>query len=553
LETLAVARGLQEVESDYSRPLWVLMTLVGLVLLIACANVANLMLARAAARQREIAVRLSLGAARRRVFRQLLTESILLALLGATAGLVVARWTMRALTPMVLVGQPDLALDVHLDLRVLAFTAAVALVTGVLFGLVPALRGTRLDVNQALKAAGSGSRNSSSSESRLTRILVSAQVALSLLLLVGAGLFVRTLIKLEAVPLGLNSRNVLLFGIDPSQNGYTGAHLLRFYERLLERVRATPAVESASIIWMPLMSGSADETTITLPAQGKQPERKLNVYGNVISPDFFRTMQIPLLAGRDFRASDAAAAPRVAIVNRLFAHAYFGSETVNAVGRHFKFDRNELTVIGVAADTPYRNLRNPPPPTVFLPFTQVDRLGWLHIAIRSALPPTTLVPMLRGAVRAIDDSVPLYDIRTQTQQIDQSLALERLFARVSSFFGILALLLAAIGIYGVLAYSVTRRINEIGIRVALGAQRHRVIGLVVRDSLVLVCSGALIGLAVTLPCTRLLSSMVFGISTTDPATLGGAIGLMLAVSGLAAFVPAHRAAQIDPMVALRYE
>jgi predicted permease len=544
------SQGLNELRSAYSQPLTILVVVVGVVLLIACANVANLLLSRAASRQKEIAVRLAIGASRWRLVRQLLTESLLLAILGGAVGVIFAYWGKDALLALRPWGGGALILDLKLDLRVLGFTIGVSAITGILFGLAPALRATRVDLTPALKdnvrSLPGGSR------SLLTKSLIVAQVALSLVLLIGAGLFVSTLRNLQAVDVGFNRENLLLFRVDPRLSGYSGPQIANLYSRVTERIEAVPGVRSATISRHPLLSGARRSSSISV--QGSVHESSAVVYINLISASFFETMEIPILVGRSLSPRDDERAPKVAVINQTMARKFFGED--NPIGRRFGFggpeDAGKIEVVGVVRDAKYTSLRGETPPTAYTPYLQ-ETPGQMNFAVRAAADVGGLVPAIRDAVRDVDSNLPMFDIKTQRQRSDESVTQERLFATLASFFGVVALVLACIGLYGVMSYGVARRTNEIGIRMALGATASRVTLMVMRETMLVVVIGVVIGLGAAVATTRLVAAMLFGLAPNDSLTISGAVLLMIGVAALAGYIPARRAARVDPMIALRYE
>ena len=544
------SKGLDSLRRQFSQPLFILMAVVGLVLLIACANVANLLLARATTRQREIAIRLAVGAGRVRLLRQLLTESILLALMGGLLGLLFAYW----LTDLLQI----LPSSVHftLDFRVLGFTAGIAVVTGILFGLAPALRATRLEPSEALKG-NSRSLTSSGSKLWLNKGLVVSQVALSLLLLIGAGLLVGSLQNLMSVDPGFEREKVLLFSIDPLPSGYKQNQLAGLSKQVRERIEAIPGVRSASLSGCGLISGCETETSGILSVEGARPEtdKQVSVYDNAVGPRFFETMGIPLLIGREFGEQDSESSSKVAVINETMVRQCFNGE--NPLGRHFGWgpeNRGAYEVVGVVKNAKYNSLRSETPPTVYLPYYQ--RLGnqrQITFEVRTVRNPVGVISAVRSEMQVIDKSLPIFNVKTQEQSVEESLSQERLFAKFSSFFGLLALLLACIGLYGIMSYAVVRRTNEIGIRMALGAQRGNVLWLVLKETLSLIIIGVAIGLCTALAATRVISSMLFGMTATDPSTIAMATLVLVAVAAFAGYLPAKRASQVDPMVALRYE
>lgn len=548
-------RGLYEARRNYERSLHVLMGIVALVLLVACANVANLLLARGAARRREIAMRLALGASRGRIIRQLLVESLLLAGLGAAAGLVISTWGTQALLAMQPFGSGGLQLDTSLDWRVLGFTTAVALATGILFGLAPAWRSTRLDLTTEFQGGarllGAGSR------SALAKTLMIVQVALSLVLLVGAGLFVRTLRNLQNVDVGFNRAQLLLFQIDAAANGAAATQTGATYERMRERIAALPGVRHVSFARVAPLSDSNWNSWVVVPGYTPSAINDTSVRMNSLGPDHLVTMEIPVLRGRDFTAGDAATtAPKVAIVNQAFAKKYFGSEDV--IGRRFGTNPRgvdaDIEIVGLMRDAHYANVKSGPRPVAYFPFKAASRdIRTAHFAVRYTGGEAALTAAIRAALREIDASVPITNIRTQEQQIDRLLTQERLFASLCSVLGGLALALAGVGLYGLMAYAVLRCTGEIGLRMALGALPAGVVWMIVRESLVLVAAGAVVGIAAALGATRWIASLLWGLPTTDPLSYVVAVGLLFVVALAAVLLPARRAARLDPMIALRTE
>ncbi|HEV2177153.1 MAG TPA: ABC transporter permease [Terriglobia bacterium] len=557
------SKGLDELRGEFSKPLFVLMTVVGLVLLIACANVANLLLARATSRQKEIAVRLAIGAKRSRLVRQLLTESLLLAAMGGALGLLLAFWATHLLVALMSSGREPVSLSVTPDPRVLGFTAAVSLLTVILFGLSPALRSTRMDLTPTLKESAGrllglhGHRRGL--RLGLGRTLVVTQVSLSLLLLVGAGLFVRTLANLQNIDAGFNQRNLLLFGIDPTQDGYKGQRLADFYQELTRRLEALPSVRSVTLSMHTLIGGgvSIQETRI-LGYMPKAGERKdgVEAWANNVGPGFFETMGIPIILGRGISEGDTATAPKVAVVNEQFVHKYLGSGS--PVGRRFGFGDQkssaDIEIVGVVGDAKYTDLRSEFPPTVYTPYLQnMKFLGPMHFEVRTLGEPMALAPAVRRVSQAADPNLALYQVKSEVEQINQTLFQERLFARLTSFFGLLAAMLGCVGVYGIMAFATSQRTREIGIRVALGATREKILGMVMRETFLLVAIGIAAGTLMALGASRLVSTLLFGLKPNDPFTIAGAALLMAVAAALAGFLPARRASRVDPMVALRYE
>jgi len=550
------SRGLDSLRGEFSQPLMILMGVVGLVLLIACANVAGLLLARAQARRKEIAVRLALGASRARLVRQLLTESLMLAAAGGLCGTAFAGWGARVLL-ILMSGGASLPLELHFNLKIVAFAAAVSMLTGVLFGLAPSLGSTRLSVGPTLKESASGaSQRPHGPRWRLGKSLVAAQVAFTLLLVTGAGLFVRTLINLEHQDLGFDPHGVVLFGVNPTQNGYDGPRLIALYDRLLQRIQALPGVRTASLSAYTLMSGWVNSAPIAVEGGQTKPDQNAIVLWNLVGPDFLNTMRIRLLLGRGIGEQDTATSPRVAVVNQSLARKYFGN--LDPLGRSFTFGNTfkadeAYEIVGVVKDAKFDNMRGEVPLTAYVPFSQSGLTGPMHFEVRTAGDPTLLIPSLRRAVREVDSNLALSEVKTQSQQIDEALVQEKLFALLASFFGGLALALAAIGLYGTMTYTVGRRTSEIGIRMALGAKQSQILRMVLGEAFTLVLIGAALGLPLALAAARLVASKLYGLKASDPLTFSAAIGLQLAVATLAAYLPARRASRVDPMVALRFE
>jgi predicted permease len=551
IELAPLTRGLYALRRTFSKPLFVLMCLVGLVLLVACANVAGLMLARGASRQREVAVRLAIGAGRARLVRQFLTESVLLAAMGGGAGFLLAYWGAGVMRGFIAFGwDKSLAADIRPDLTVLGFTALVSMLTGLLFGLAPALRGSRVDVTAWLKGdALVGQGRKGRLRLGFAKALVALQTALSVLLLVGAGLFVRTLRNLENENLGFNQGHLLLFSLEPESSGYDKHRTQSLYQELQRRMGGFPGVLSVSYSDRALISESYFTDDLTLAGHEIEDVRVL-----CVGPQFFETMQIPVLLGRGIGLEDNENSPRVAVINEALARRL--ADHPNPLGLRFRTGKDakspEIEIEGLVASTKYEKIQGDTPPTLYVPYPQSDR-GSVTFEVRTSGDPKAAVGDVRRLVSELAKDVPLSDLKTQEEQIAQTLVQERMFARLSSFFGLLALVLASTGLYGLMSYAVARRTSEIGVRMALGAERGDVLWMVLRESLAVVALGIVLGLAAAWGATRAVSSMLYGLKPTDPVTMAAATLLLFGVAALAGYLPARRASRLDPMVALRYE
>ncbi|HKQ04016.1 MAG TPA: ABC transporter permease [Blastocatellia bacterium] len=560
LAVVSGSQGEMNLRQFYAKSLYLLLGVVGLVLLVACANVANLLLARATSRQKEIAVRLAMGAGRGRLVRQLLTESVLLAVIAGALGVLLAMWIKDGLLAVSDWGRGMNALNPALDLRVLGFTFLLSLLTGLLFGIAPAWRSTRVDLTPALKDSGRGS--SAASRSWLSKSLIVAQVAVSLLLLIGAGLLLRTLLNLQKVEAGFNQQNLLLFRIDPGLIGYKAERLTTLYKDLSEHIEAVPGVRIATFSRVPLLSQSMSSRSVTLPgvappAEGERSPTD-NIYVHTVRENFLEAMQIPLLAGRSFTAHDDTTAPRVAIVNQTFANLCFPDES--PIGKRFGFDPRkpaEIEIIGLARDAKYARQRDDIPPTIYVSWQQELRtLSSATFEVRTVGEPTATVAAIRQAVSEVDGNLPIHDVKTQVEQSEQTLAQERLFAKLLTIFGLLAQQLAAIGLYGVMAYGVAQRRHEIGIRMALGATSSDVLKMILRQGMGLTLAGIALGIVSAYVLTKYLqslTSMLYGVRAADPLTFAAVAVLLGLVAFAACYIPARRATRVDPMVALRYE
>jgi predicted permease len=548
------AAGLDSLRRKYSEPLYVLLALVGLILAIACANVANLLLARAAARRREIALRLSVGAGRFRVVRQLLTESVLLASLGGLLGISFAVWGIRFLTLLLANGSETFTLHAELDWRVLGVAIALSLLTGVLFGLAPAMQSTRVDVISAMKEARVGRPGRRLfGRISLSHVLVIGQIALSLLMLVAAGLFVRTLTNLKSIQLGFNRENLLLFELDARKAGHKDPEITAFYGDLLKRFSGIPGVRDASLSNQPLIEAGYG---LGLAIHGKPGSTANRIL--VVGPGFMKTMQIPIIAGRDIDEHDQPGSQPVAIVSEFFAKVNFGDE--NPLGQHVALRRGrdqpprDMEIVGIARNVRYGGLKDKARPVIYIPYNQGFPFPEQMVyEIRTAGDPLGLVNTVREIVHQADSLVPLSNVKSQVQEIDQTINQEILFAELCTAFAILAMVIASVGLYGTISYNVARRTGEIGIRMALGAPRGLVVRMILRHVLVLAALGLAIGVTVAFGASKLVASFLYGIKPNDPWALAAAVAILVGAAILAGYAPARRASRIDPMSALRHE
>jgi predicted permease len=551
VELNSMATGFSRLRWQFSEPLMVLMAVVGLVLLIACANIANLLLARSTARARELSVRQALGAGRSRLIRQLLTESLVLALAGGAIGIAFASCASHLLVRMVSDGREALQLGVPVDVRLLLFTLGVTLATALLFGTIPAFRATRLNLTDSLKEG----RNLSgvAAKGRLAKALVISQVALSLVLLVGAGLFVRSLVNLTNVDTGFNRENVIRLRVDPSSVGYReDARLIGMYRQIEERVSALPGVLAASFSIFTFNEGTWNNRIWVQGYLSGHSESDL--HHNAVGTGYFAAMAIPLLAGRTFGPQDTATSAKVGIISETTARTLFpkGSPIGQRYGRGGPEHAGDIEVIGVVKDVKYNSLDEQTQPGDYLPYTQNVR--YLNdFEARYSGDSDAAVAAIRKAIHEVDRTLPISDVMTLDEQVERSTTNQRLVAQVSAFFGLLAVFLSCIGIYGLMSYVVSRRTNEIGVRMALGAERRQVLWSVMRESLWLVTLGIAIGVPVAVAGSRLISSMLYGLRASDPVTMLAGVGVLSAVAALAGYLPARRASLVDPMVSLRYE
>jgi predicted permease len=560
------SRGMPDVRKRFAPSIYVLFIVVALVLLIACANVTNLLLARAALRGPEISVRLAVGAGRFSLIRQLLTESLLLATLGGALGVLFGFWGKSMLLVLTKeeTGLFPSGVDLSLNWRVLVFTFVISLLTGLLFGSIPAWRATSLDLTTALKH----SRRTTANVSRLSKGLLVLQLAVSFLLLMGAGLFIRTLYNLQRVDLGFNEENLLVFRLKPEDNGLKDEQLLHFYQQLFSRLDHLPGVRAATFERIPLIANSNWFNDFLLPGETENTAAERDTMRQVVRENYFATMEIPFLSGREFTAQDDQHAPSVAIVNQTFVRSFFRDQEVLGKRIRLPGNKREIEIVGVVADTKYESQREKTQPLLYTPWQQeVAELGEMYFVMRTVEEPTTLAAAVRHVVHELDSNLAVTEMGTQSARSQATLAQERLYVRLLSFFGAVALLLAAIGLFGVMAYSVSQRTKEIGIRMAFGAQMASVLRLVIWQGMKLVLLGLAVGALSWYGLNRLLQSdyfgpgswqrgmteQLYGIKLTDPLTLIVIGSLLILVALIACWLPARRAAKVDPLVALRYE
>jgi predicted permease len=550
--------GVDSLRRQFSKPLFVLMTMVAFILIIACANIANLLLSHATARRREMAVRLSLGASQFRIVRQLLTESLMLAIPGGILGLGIAAFGIRFLIWLLAGGTDELNLHANLDWRILGLTLAVAFATGIFFGLAPAVAATRVDITPALKESRASVPHRRGRIVGLSQLLVVAQIALSLLLVLGAAIFVRTLANLHSVQIGFNTERLLTFRLDASQAGYKGAVLKTFYAHMDEKFRSLPGVRAGTVTDMPMVAGSNSRTNVKVPGVPKREGRDGPNTSHVsVGPTFFETMQHPILLGRPIDSRDVEGAPLAVVVNEVFAKKFFPGQ--NPIGRHFQLGntgKHDFTIVGLAKDARYSSLKQEIPPVVYFSLLQdvVKRPPTpMFFELRTMGNPMALAETVRKVVHDAAPLVPVTNVMTQKQRIDSTITPERTFADLCTAFAILALGIACVGLYGIMAYAVSRRTNEIGIRMALGAERQRIVWMVMREVLALTVVGLIIGLACAWTALSAIKSFVFGMKPADPLTILMAAAILLASLIGAGLAPAMRASHIDPMNALRHE
>ncbi|HEV8366339.1 MAG TPA: ABC transporter permease [Pyrinomonadaceae bacterium] len=547
------AGGISGLRRIYSKPLHMLMAIVAMVLLIACANIGGLLLSRGAARRAEVSLRMALGATRLRIVRQLLTESLLLAIIGGVCGIFVSVWGVTLLVNLVAKDSP---LNTKPDLMVLGFTVGVSMISGVLFGLVPAIRASKTDLASAMKAKtrnGGGRLRWSFSSA-----LVVMQIGMSMVLLTGAGLFARSLLKLQNEDIGFEKANVLLVRIDPRLAGFKPADLSALYRQMLDRLSTLSGIRSVSLATYSPMGGSNRDSTISIPGYTPQKNENMDVQDLLIGPNYADSLGLSLLQGREIGSRDTPASQRIAVVNKEFADRFFGNQ--NPVGKTISFDDLEnkddsLEIVGVLPNLKWNNARGTAEPAVYRPILQVqDEAAYTAtLQIRTNSNPLDLAPAVRAAIAQVDERTPIFGVTSLNDQVRETMNQDRLIAQLVSFFGALALLLASVGLYGVMAHNVTRRTNEIGIRMALGAGSKSILMMVLRETVLLVIGGLLIGVPAAFLATRLISSQLYGLSSGDPTTFIAAVIILIGVAITAGYLPARRASRVNPLIALRYE
>jgi putative ABC transport system permease protein len=549
------AHGRPILQHDTKQPLLVLMAMVGLVLLIACANLAGLLIARGEGRQREIALRLALGAGRMRLVRQLMTESLLLALAGGAAGLALASWTLSVIVNSIPENEGASGLTAQLDYRVLIFACVVSLITGILFGLVPAMRATHTDLQSVLKDQGANVSGGKANV-RVRKSLMVAQISLTAVLLAAAGLFAHSLLNLKIQDLGVHPDHVLEFSISPELNRYTPPQAISLADRIRKGIETLPGVRSVSASEIPMLADSNSSSNITVPGYNAQEDEDMDVDQNWVGPNFLATMGIPLLNGREFSEADASTSPKVAIINEAMARRFFAGR--NPIGLYFGFGggkdvKLDTEIVGIVRDSKNTDVKKATQPFIFLPYSQSPHFGNTTFYVRTNQNPVALTASVRNLVQGFDSTLPVYGLKTLTAQVDEIIFTDRLVTVFSFCLGILASLLAAVGLYGVMAYVVARRTREIGIRMALGATQLNVAWMILREIIGMLAAGLCIGLVAAYGIGKIVESLLFGVKAGDPAVFIIAAGLLAAVALLAGWLPSRKAANVDPMVALRYE
>jgi predicted permease len=547
-------RGGSGMRDALGKPLLVVLALSALVLLLTCANVANLLFARASARKREVALRIALGAGRVRLIRHFLTKSMLIAAIGGALGVLLAVWC-GSLLPKLLPRNQDVSLELHTTTLTLVFAGAITILSGLFFGLLPAWRSSKSEIVPALQE-GFGGYTSGKSRMAVRNTLVAAQVAFSTMLLLGAALFGRTLGKLRSVDLGFDRNSVYLFTIDPQLNGYTARQSADLYQRLLDRVRTMPSIESASLARVAILGGGGGRSTVSVEGYQFQPGEDRNLNDNMITPGYLRTLKSALLRGRDFADGDRAGAAKVALINETTARYFFGS--ANPIGKRIGFGRDskpDIEIIGVIKDGKYRNVREATWRTIYVPLAQASErsLGQMTLHVRAGGDISSVAGGVRAVLAELDPNLPILSAETLAERVERNLGVERLVTLLSSSFGLLSLLLAALGLYGVIACSVSERRREIGIRIALGARPADVVWVIMRQSGVSFVTGISIGLVSALALGRFIQSLLYGVAPSDTAAIGGTIVVLAITASVACYAPARRSVRVDPIAALRYE
>ena len=547
-------RGQSSMHTEARAPVLLLLVVTGVVLLIACANIANLLLARAANRAAEMAVRLSIGASRGQLVRQLLLESCLLALLGGAAGLLVARWTLHGIAALL---PPDVnqSLAFELDSTALLFAAGLSIATGVLFGLFPALHSTRPDLVSTLKGT-TGQPSGTRAAARFRASLATAQIALSMALLISAGLFTRSLMNVSRVDLGLNTERLVVFGVAPELNGYKPEQSRALFERIEDELSAVPGVSSVAASTVALMAGSSWGNDVRVQGFEAGPDTDTNSRYNEVGPGYFRTLGIPLIAGREFTRADAQGAPKVAVVNEAFARKFnLGRDAVGKRMKRMGTPGTDLDVeiVGLAQDAKYNDVKREVPAMYVIPYRQDENLGFTSFYVRTTLDEQQLLMAIPGVIKRLDPNLPIHDMKTMQVQVRENMFLDRMISMLSAAFAMLATLLAAVGLYGVLAYTVAQRTREFGLRMALGADAGRVRGLVLGQVGRMTIVGGVVGVVAALALGRVARSLLFELDAHDPLTLAASAAVLVFVALGAGLIPAHRASRLDPMRALRYE
>ena len=552
------SRGASTLRGDFTKPLQILMAVVGLILLIACANVANILLVRSVARQKELAVRVAIGAGAWRLIRQLLTESILLASVGAAVGLLFARWADAALVRLVSGGADLIPLDVHLDYRVLIFTLCIAVLTGILFGLVPALRAARLDLNPILKGTSRGITGGSSQTGRVpvAKILVVAQVALSLVLLVVAGLFLRSFKNLARVQIGYDHDHLLYFGVSPLSYGYKRPDVAPLLQEMIDRLNALPGVRGTTLMENGLFGGGDSNSDISVEGAKPATAGPQDSHWDMVGPNYFSTAGIPILYGREIGPQDSGRGQRAGLLNQTAARYYFGG--ANPIGKRVAVKTtlgpSDFVVVGVAADSKHGSVREKPQRRFYIPFfNPIGEAYSANVLVRTYGDPAVTASTIRAAVKQMAGNLPPLDIQTMNQRISQSLTTDRTITELSGVFGPLAMILVCFGLYGVMSYAVASRTGEIGIRMALGAQPKSVLWLILRDSLALIVLGVGIGLPAIFGAGQWIASLLFGVKPADFTAVSLGVAILFGAGVLACYIPARRATRVEPTVALRYE